>query len=1136
MDTKTAEKPVEIRVAQGIYRPDRSAAHPEGTSDRSATFRLLDEVTIRGGFAGLGALDPNARDLELYRTVLSGDLAGDDVPLASPMGPRYDPSRADNCDHVVSYNEDVTRMLMTDLTAELDGLAVTGGRAFHFKTSGNPPIPTDAHCGGGLFIRVYHKAVGAVTIRNCTFEDNYAEEWGGAVYCSFANHLVMEGCTVVRNASRGCGAGLSIREGDAKLSSCRIDHNWAELDGGAAFLNGCSVVFTRCSISQNRAQTGGGLFRSGGPAAELIDCLLRENVASGSGGAILDDGTIKSSNCTFLGNRAAYGGVVLMNGSRTVAMLSNCLLAGNAADETGGVVWTRNAEVELLNCTMSANRAPKGRLILESTCANTVTLPRGRVHLINCIVSDGGDEIWNDYGEVTIQYTDLLGGQKAVHDLGGAITWGPGNVDADPCFADPGYWDPNGTPEDPNDDFFVEGDYHLKSQAGRWDPAAGSWVVDDVTSPCIDAGDPNSPVGEEPFPNGGRVNLGAYGGTAEASMSYLIGAKVIYVDDDAPAPGDGSSWQTAYKYLQDALADALTLLKPVEIRVAQGVYRPDEGHSVIKGNKKAVFTLIDDVSIMGGFGGVHGTDPNTRDVDAYATILSGDLLVNDIWADVIVDVPSSVAETHSDNSECIVDGSNTGPTAVLDGFRIEGATSFPSTTATQVRQGGLYVNSGCPSVNLCLFTRNLAPGVRNENVGQPALTKCGFAFNRSPEGAGISSTMGNLSVTQCLFENNSAAVGSGVSSRMGDITIRDSVFVHNVAIQKGGAVFNLGGILHAKGCEFRMNTVAWSGSAMGGAVYADGSSDLILDDCTFGYNSSSGVGGAVCVRGGELMIGKCRFHSNKSGDAGGGISANDEVDVTITDSVFVANQARAGGAVFGMTKGLQFQGCILAGNRCREWGGAVYFGGSAGVKLDRCSLQGNHADGGQGSALYSGLSNIEIKNSIIWDINAIKAFDSGRLSIMYSDLYDPWHGGGNISADPGFVQNGYWDPNGTPDDPNDDFFVEGDYHLKSQAGRWDPAAGSWVVDDVTSPCIDAGDPNSPVGEEPFPNGGRVNLGAYGGTAEASMPYVDGPAGTTVVAGDINGAGRVDFADWQILALHWLEKGRVVSTAEHGIGK
>jgi hypothetical protein len=43
-----------------------------------------------------------------------------------------------------------------------------------------------------------------------------------------------------------------------------------------------------------------------------------------------------------------------------------------------------------------------------------------------------------------------------------------------------------------------------------------------------------------------------------------------------------------------------------------------------------------------------------------------------------------------------------------------------------------------------------------------------------------------------------------------------------------------------------------------------------------------------------------------------------------------------------------------------------------------------------------------------------------------------------------------------------------------------------VQDEVTSPAIDAGDPASPVGYEPAPNGKVVNMGAYGGTTEASL--------------------------------------------------
>jgi hypothetical protein len=73
----------------------------------------------------------------------------------------------------------------------------------------------------------------------------------------------------------------------------------------------------------------------------------------------------------------------------------------------------------------------------------------------------------------------------------------------DPCFADP-----------------ENHDYHLKSEAGRWDGT--TFVYDDVTSPCIDAGDPNYDYSNEPMNNGGRINIGRYGNTPEASGSSAI--------------------------------------------------------------------------------------------------------------------------------------------------------------------------------------------------------------------------------------------------------------------------------------------------------------------------------------------------------------------------------------------------------------------------------------------------------------------------------------------------------------------------------------------------------------------------------------------------------------------------------------
>jgi len=121
-----------------------------------------------------------------------------------------------------------------------------------------------------------------------------------------------------------------------------------------------------------------------------------------------------------------------------------------------------------------------------------------------------------------------------------------------------------------------------------------------------------------------------------------------------------------------------------------------------------------------------------------------------------------------------------------------------------------------------------------------------------------------------------------------------------------------------------------------------------------------------------------------------------------------------------------------------------------------------------------------VTNSIIY-FNGNPPITESTATITYSDVQGSWPGLGNIDADPLFVWL-YW--------ISSDSTKTGDYHLKSQAGRWDPNSQAWVQDNVTSPCIDKGDPVSPVGDEPVPNGGVINMGAYGGTAQASMTSSD----------------------------------------------
>lgn len=112
---------------------------------------------------------------------------------------------------------------------------------------------------------------------------------------------------------------------------------------------------------------------------------------------------------------------------------------------------------------------------------------------------------------------------------------------------------------------------------------------------------------------------------------------------------------------------------------------------------------------------------------------------------------------------------------------------------------------------------------------------------------------------------------------------------------------------------------------------------------------------------------------------------------------------------------------------------------------------------------------------------------------------------GNISVDPCFA------------DP-----CNGDYHLKSEAGRWDPSSESWVLDSETSLCIDAGNPGCPVGDEPDPNGNRINMGAFGGTGEASKS----PDGWAFL-GDLTNDWQVDANDLQLFGDYWLDAGQYI---------
>jgi len=1180
-DAEIAEKPVEIRVAQGIYTPDENSISPEGTGDRKATFQLIKNVTIKGGYAGFSEPDPNARDINVYLTILSGDLNGDDVEVNDPCDLRNELNRYDNSSHVVTGSN-------TDATAVLDGFTVSAGHLILFPSmgSGNPSggagmyissgSPTVVNCiftgnatngyGGGMI----NIAGSYPTIINCTFTRNYAGGGGGISNCqsSEGSNPKLIDCTFDGNYASGDGGGMYNYQSNPNLNNCTFSCNFSLLSGGGIYNRMSNLELTDCTFSENTAGGGGGMYsednsrliltnctfgnnvaervlgggmcnsdandvfltncifsgnsanRSGGGLGSnhnklmLINCVFDENEAYGEslytnkGGGLYVFGNTEIINCTFRNNWSKEGGgIYYFQGFLTVTgcaftgnsaencgggmynydnmpdlTITNCTFGGNYAEWGGGIFNHWASQLRMANCTFIGNIASNGNAL--SSDPSFTTLP-GRIELTNCILWNGENTLFDpnpDGSTIAITYSDVQGGWP-----------GEGNIDADPCFVDPGYW---ADADDPNA-VWIDGDYHLKSQAGRWDPLSESWIQDDVTSPCIDAGDPNIPVGDEPMPNGGIINIGIYGGTPEASKSYIL-SKIIYVDDDAAGDNDGTNWENAYTFLQDALADAESAIKLVEIRVAQGVYKPklETGYRIpgtnITGSYLLRFQLINGVTLLGGYAGLTEPDPDTRDFEKCETILSGDLNGDDI--DVINPRDLLHEPTRSDNCSSIVIGSGTNRTAVLDGFIITGGRVrvHPAVIDSPTgRAGGMKNESGSPTINNCTFTGNSAEGsgggMLNDDGSSPIITNCKFIKNYGGRGGGVSNSNSNPTFINCTFTNNYADDGAGMSSSIW------SIWEPTQAI--GTKLID---------CIFEDNNAERSGGGL--IIYDD---EVVLTNCIFIGNSAS-KGGGLYNNTGVLNLTNCQFIGNYAQEEGGGVAGSNS---TLTDCIFIDNSSnRYGGGLAGNNS---IYNCIMSGNTAVHNGGAIYGWG----EVINCTVIGNKAGRNGGGICTQGITTLV--NSIVHSNNALigdeiylglRILPAGRggttertpsvMAISYSNVWGgeekipietdctlAWESG-NIDVDPLFTNPGYWDLNNTLDDPYDDIWVDGDYHLKSQAGRWDPASESWIQDDVTSLCIDAGDPNMPVGDEPMPNGGRINMGAYGGTPEASKSYTD----------------------------------------------
>jgi len=294
-------------------------------------------------------------------------------------------------------------------------------------------------------------------------------------------------------------------------------------------------------------------------------------------------------------------------------------------------------------------------------------------------------------------------------------------------------------------------------------------------------------------------------------------------------------------------------------------------------------------------------------------------------------------------------------------------------------------------------------------------------------------------------------------------------------------------------------------------------SDSVLNGLTITNGYASGnwpndSGGAIFCYTASPTIRNCVINGNKSSERGGGLNAHDG-NPTVVNCIFHNNASGPwdgssyawGGAVYSQSSSILFIQCIFSNNFASTYGGGIAAYDSN-VTLRNCTFYGNQTlfDGGA-MRIYNCSSTLE--NSILWHDMPNELYVGGASpTITYSNVQGGYGGTGNINCDPLFA------------DANN-----GDYHLKSEAGRWNPHSESWVIDEVTSSCIDVGDSGSDWTAELWPHGKRINMGAYGGTPQASMSLSD--AGNVA---DVNNNGIVDYIDLMMFTNKWLYKEVLLS--------
>jgi hypothetical protein len=328
----------------------------------------------------------------------------------------------------------------------------------------------------------------------------------------------------------------------------------------------------------------------------------------------------------------------------------------------------------------------------------------------------------------------------------------------------------------------------------------------------------------------------------------------------------------------------------------------------------------------------------------------------------------------------------------------------------------------------------------------------------------------NSEISYCLFEENQTVFGGGICFQVSSPIVSSCRFINNSA-------------------------------GKGAGMYIDDSWNTIITNCEF-LDNIADDGGGIFATYSDAIVSHCIFQSNQSVGAG--------------------SYMDGGGGIRWFHSTPIIKNCIFGGNSAAKYGGGIRIDACSNslaslADIANCTFYSNTASSGGAVAACGGWGcRPEVRNSIVWGNEPND--EPGTIVIAYGKCGFP-----SMTVDYSVLQN-HWQSEDNLEVTNcfiaDPCFADANnlgYHLLSEAGRWDPNSQSWVLDAVTSPCIDAGNPGSPLGDEPNDaNNVRINMGTYGGTAQASKT----PANWSLL-GDLDNSGEINFTDLGYQLQDWL---------------